>query len=95
MISQNELDLLTSKYNAKSNLHYDILLDRKSSTNIYYKLNNLDIYMGEFDLVINKEYGKSIIGKYPVNDNDVFLYLPISKQLEFGKNFRNFKSNLE
>lgn len=87
VISDDELNTLKNKYNAVGYTHYDLLLDSGSQNSCYYYFDNVQkVNLGMLNYKVEKYYGNNIIGQYPVNDNEVFLYLPISKQPEFGKN---------
>lgn len=94
VITEDELKELSNKYNAESYLHYDLLLDRKNYSEILYLDSTMIKYMSSANYVYNKDYGKNIIGKYPEKDNEIFLYLPISYQNEFGKDTIRIKSLL-
>ena len=80
-ITDSELENLKVKYDLDSYLHYDYLLDNPNQVTMM-----CDDSYNEFSVayVYNKTYGKNIIGHYPEKENEVFLYLPISYQSEFG-----------
>lgn len=84
-ISDKELEVISEKYGAKSYLHYDILLDMGDSAKVYFD-NNGKTESEKFICTYGESFGEDIIGKYPSNDNEVLLYLPISYQPIFGKN---------
>lgn len=79
VITDEELARLAAEYGAENYLHYDRMLD----DGYYYA------YLGgtycEFKYAYNKTYGDKIVGRYPEAKDEVFLYLPISLQEQFGK----------
>ena len=79
VITDEELARLAAEYGAESYLHYDRLLDE----GYYYA------YLGNtycnLKYAYNKTYGDKIVGRYPEAKDEVFLYLPIGLQEEFGK----------
>lgn len=90
VITEQELKDLAKKYNAVNYMHYDLLLDRNQDVECYYYIDDINddfnkVYLDSINYKLEKDYGKNIIGKYPTNDNEILLYLPISKQPEFGK----------
>ena len=86
VFTDEELNNIVDKYNAASYLHYDILLDENRANTSYYFNSNSWRVLGNLEYNYNKNYGNKIIGSYPINKNEVFLYLPIHTQPEFGKN---------
>ena len=85
VMTDEELATLMEEYGAKDCLHYDVLLDSgyfsgvrfRSSEGYHKSIAALPTYGDTF--------GDSILGRYPTAPNEVFLYLPISYQTEFGK----------
>lgn len=86
VFTDEELSNIVEKYNAANYLHYDILLDENRANTSYYFNGNSWRVLGNLEYNYNKNYGNKIIGSYPINKNEVFLYLPIHTQPEFGKN---------
>lgn len=86
VFTDEELNNIVDKYNAANYLHYDILLDENRANTSYYFNSNSWRVLGNLEYNYNKNYGNKIIGSYPINKNEVFLYLPIHTQPEFGKN---------
>lgn len=86
VFTDDELSNIVEKYNATNYLHYDILLDENRANTSYYFNSNSWRVLGNLEYNYNKNYGNKIIGSYPINKNEVFLYLPIHTQPEFGKN---------
>lgn len=84
-ISNEELNNLVNKYEAKDAIHYDLLLDNNMYENAYYLYENYYLSLSRIQFTHNKDYGDKIIGSYPKEKNEVFLYLPIYHQKEFGK----------
>ncbi len=85
VITDAELDALSAKYGAKSYLHYDLLLDEEYN---FFNYGEDSYGYGSYvdaDIVYGENYGGSIIGRYPENANEVFLYLPISEKNSFGE----------
>ena len=78
-ISENELNELNNNYDLDGYIHYDYLLDNKNSFTREYNYDYLSL-----NIVINKDYGNNIIGRYPENINECLLYLPISYKTMFG-----------
>ena len=87
VISEDEVKTLAEKSGAESYLRYDILLDSMGNSVATYKLDDDDFAYGSIsvDCVYGKDYGKSIIGRYPEKSNEVLLNLPIWLQSVFGK----------
>lgn len=87
VMSENELKELASEYGAESYLRYDVLLD-EGRTN-YVSIPSVNTYDGYKYLAMDFSYGESlgddIIGRYPTEKDEIFLYLPISFASEFGK----------
>lgn len=97
-ITDEELESLKSEYGAVDRLHYDILLDNENDNDslFYYgtstpSKNSValpsgdDYVLEDFECTYTKSFGANIIGRYPDEKNEVFLYLPISYQPSFGK----------
>ena len=87
VIGEQEIKDIATKYGAESYLMYDSLLDNMSNTTISVpSQNNFDGYKYlETDFVYGEDFGEDIIGSYPKDKDEVFLYLPISFSPEFGK----------
>lgn len=97
-ITDEELENLKSEYGAVDSLHYDILLDNENGNDFlfYYSAgtpskNSValpsgdDYVLEDFQCTYTGNFGANIIGRYPSEKNEVFLYLPISYQTSFGK----------
>lgn len=84
VISEEKLASLAEKYGAESWLRVDSMLDTGSSHFTYPKedVSDYPIFM---NAIYGSDYGKPDIGTYPKAENEVFLYLPISYQPDFGK----------
>ncbi len=82
-ITDEELASLASEYGAEESLHYDTLLDGASGQHLFYRADRT-IYGMRVKSVYGEHYGEDIIGSYPTADDEVFLYLPIGKQPQFG-----------
>ena len=87
VMTEDEVKEIATKYGAESYLRYDSLLDvgsvygiRLESPNSAFGSKN--IYC---DFTYGEDFGNNIIGRYPEATDEVFLYLPISYQVEFGK----------
>lgn len=84
--TDDELKEICEKYGAETYLHYDLLLD--SSYNAHASIQESSLgytrYL-DFTYTFNEDFGDNIIGRYPQNANEIFLYLPIEFQQEFGK----------
>ena len=87
VMTEEEVKEIATKYGAESYLRYDSLLDvgsvygiRLESPNSIFGSKN--IYC---DFTYGEDFGDDIIGRYPEASDEVFLYLPISYQTEFGK----------
>lgn len=86
-IKDEDLKDLVQRYNAEYYLHYDLLLDNNAEYNFSFTNENgrKTTYPNCF-YSFDKDYGKSSIGNYPINNDEVLLYLPIKDQPIFGKN---------
>lgn len=83
-ISDEDLEKIVEKYDARYYLHYDLLLDNSDSYSIAFNTGKVRMqYFGTY--TFDKFYGDDILGKYPSSDDEVLLYLPIDKQEVFGK----------
>ena len=87
VMTEDEVKEIATKYGAESYLRYDSLLDvgsvygiRLESPNSAFGSKN--IYC---DFTYGEDFGNNILGRYPEASDEVFLYLPISYQVEFGK----------
>ncbi len=86
-IGEDELQALAEKHGAEDVLHYDVLLDTSQWQYINYQVTGGD--RGSYGMTANavygEHYGADILGAYPTEDDEIFLYLPIGKQPHFGK----------
>ena len=80
-IEDSEIENLKNKYNLTDTVHYDYLLDNE--VNII--IDEIDYY-SDIQVVINKDYGSNIYGKYPTEYNECLLYLPIECKPLIGTN---------
>ncbi len=88
VMTDTEIQDIATKYGAQSYLRYDILLDQRNYSNTL-QIPVPDNYDGRnyvvADFTYGEEFGANIIGRYPTEKNEVFLYLPISYADEFGR----------
>ena len=87
VMTEDEVKEIATKYGAESYLRYDSLLDVSSIYSISIEspssiFGSKNIYC---DFTYGEDFGDDIIGRYPEASDEVFLYLPISYQTEFGK----------
>jgi len=85
VISSEDAKKLADDFGADSYLRYDVLLDEE-----YANRAKISLGGGRYDFIdirctYNEDFGDDIIGRYPKKDGEVFLYLPISQQDNFGK----------
>lgn len=87
VMNDDEVKELATKYGAESYLRYDVLLDNYESSSISIpSSSSIDgVKYLVTDFTYGEDYGGDIIGRYPENNDEVFLYLPISYSDEFGK----------
>lgn len=83
-ITEEELKKLVADTGAKSYLHFDRLIDVGYTRSSHYYVDGEREYM-QLKPTYEENYGDKIIGRYPEAENEVFLYLPISRQPHFGK----------
>ncbi|MBP3332704.1 MAG: ATP-binding cassette domain-containing protein [Clostridia bacterium] len=83
VMSEEDLKAISEKYGAKEYLHYDILLEDYSNY-MTFEHEGEEKYLS-FCYTYRESFGEDIVGKYPQNNNEVFLYMPISYQPMFGK----------
>lgn len=84
-LTLDELEELKKTYGAHSYIHYDLLLDSIERTFTEIEDNDRYYYIN-FKCTYQEDFGENIIGEYPKEDNEVFLYLPIKYQPLFGEN---------
>ncbi|MGM9646115.1 MAG: ATP-binding cassette domain-containing protein [Eubacteriales bacterium] len=84
-ITDEELSALAEKSGAKSTVHYDLLLDESYGSVLYYDENKREYDYVDVQCTYNESFGDGIVGSYPTEANEVFLYLPIAYQNIFGK----------
>ena len=87
VMTEEEVKEIATKSGAESYLRYDSLLDVSSIYSISIESPNSifgskNIYC---DFTYGEDFGNNILGRYPEASDEVFLYLPISYQVEFGK----------
>ena len=80
-----ELETLAATHGATGLLRYDLLLDTDNSTYCTYHNSEGVRRSLHFDCVYGEEFGNKVLGRYPTATGEVFLYLPISEQPDFGK----------
>ena len=83
VISEEQVKILAEKYGAKKYLRIDSLLDN-GFTHFTYPYEGYDRYFF-VNPIYGEYFGEPDIGTYPTEKNEVFLYLPISYQDDFGK----------
>ena len=84
-ISEEELDKLVKEYGADSALHYDALLDQGDSSYVtYYNEKKGRTESLSFKCTYGEDFGRASVGEYPVESDEVLLYLPISYRPTFG-----------
>ena len=85
-LSDEEIANLATKYGAESYIHVDSMLDEASNTIVSIPSeNNVDGYRRvSFKCRYGEDYGDNIIGRYPENVDEVFLYIPVYLKNEFG-----------
>ena len=91
VISEEELESLAKENNAKSFLHYDMMLDETECG--FVIPGKIEVYDGfewydfeYFTCTYDETFGDDIIGTYPKEENEVFLYLPIYYSKYYGEN---------
>ncbi len=87
VVTESEVKELFEKYGAKDYLRYDVLLDKGVYNQIMIPTGDIqrDYKYASANYVYGKDYGEDIVGRYPTNGDEVFLYLPISYQPSVGK----------
>ncbi len=85
IITDQELAALSESYGAKTYLHYDMLLDEGEYIYVSYTAPDGEYCYQNLDFTYGEHYGDDIIGRYPKEKNEVFLYLPISYKPDFGE----------
>ena len=90
-IEDDELVRLAEKYGAEKTIHYDYLLDRRLDSltdvrdeNWYYYAED-KFHNGQFFVTVAENYGTPSIGRYPQNENELLLRIPIFYQEWYGK----------
>ena len=82
-ISEEQVKALAEKYGAKKYLRVDSLLDT-GFTLFTYPDEGYDHFLF-VNPIFGEYFGEPDVGSYPTEKNEVFLYLPISYQDDFGK----------
>ena len=87
VMTEDELCEIATKYGAESYLRYDSLLDMGASYGAIIESPSSNFSSGAiyFDFTYSEDFGENILGRYPEATDEVFLYLPISYQSEFGE----------
>ena len=87
VMTEDELCEIATKYGAESYLRYDSLLDMGASYGAIIESPRSNFGSGAiyFDFTYGEDFGEDILGRYPEAIDEVFLYLPISYQTEFGE----------
>lgn len=91
VFTDDELKALTDEYGAESYLRFDKLLDEGIMQSIVIPCSE-DEREWKYPMansVFGKDYGDSIVGRYPEANDEVMLYLPISYQPSVGKDSLN------
>ena len=87
VMTEDEVEEIAAKYGAESYLRYDSLLDVGATYGIMIESPN-SVYGSKniyCDFTYQEDFGDNILGRYPESADEIFLYLPISYQVEFGK----------
>ncbi len=85
VIDQESVKSIAEKYGAKDYLLYDSMLDAKGSN--YIRINTgVEERHYNVSFTYWEDYGTNIIGSYPKEENEVFLYLPLSYAENLGRN---------
>ena len=88
VMTEEELADLATEYGAESYLRFDVLLDQGGYSNTV-EIPSSSSYDGYKylipDFTYDENFGNDIIGKYPTEKDEIFLYLPISYADEFGR----------
>ena len=88
VMTEEELVDLATEYGAESYLRFDVLLDQGGYSNTV-EIPSSSSYDGYKylipDFTYDENFGNDIIGKYPTEKDEIFLYLPISYADEFGR----------
>ena len=87
VMTEDEVKEIATKYGAESYLRYDSLLDMGASYGAIIESPSSNFGSGAiyFDFTYGEDFGENILGRYPEATDEVFLYLPISYQSEFGE----------
>ena len=87
VMTEDEVKEIATKYGAESYLRYDSLLDMGASYGAIIESPSSNFGSGAiyFDFTYGEDFGEDILGRYPEATDEVFLYLPISYQSEFGE----------
>ncbi len=87
VLTKSQIQALAEEFGAIDYLRYDLLLDNK--WNRYAEIASSDIgnrYDSmHFRFTYGENFGSDIVGRYPEAVDEVFLYVPISYQPNFGK----------
>lgn len=83
-ITEEQLKSLVKEYGAESYIHYDLLLDSTSKNIVEIEHEGIT-YSISFKCTYQEDFKGNILGEYPKEKNEVFLYLPITYQKTFGK----------
>ncbi len=82
VMSQEEIEKMVKEYGVESYLRYDMLLDEYDYNYFFCD----ELWTGTvLRPIFGKDYGKSIIGRYPEKVDEIFLYMPIALQPYFGE----------
>ena len=90
-IEDDELARLADKYGAEKAIHCDYLLDRRLDdlanirSNNWYEYAEDKFHSGQFFVTVGEKFGAPSIGRYPQNENELLLRLPIFYQQWYGK----------
>ena len=85
-LTNDEIVKLAADYGAERYLRFDSLLDAGSYMGYVSFLTNDRNYTPSFrtEFTYSEHFGDDIIGHYPENASEVFLYLPIEHQTDVG-----------
>ena len=81
VLSEDEIKHIANKHGAESYLRFDTLIDDNRYN--WANVPTLGLYDYEYESIrfhytYGETFGNDIIGRYPENSNEVFLYVPIS-----------------
>lgn len=89
IMSESEATGLADRFGAERSFRYDVMMDEFNTITAYVGDGTYHDYENYIYVscksVYNESFGKNIVGRYPEEDNEVLLYLPIEYRPVFGK----------